>query len=71
MRRTAMSGDYTVGGDPERRQLPTAGAAISLALNLATRAPEADTFGVLRNGERIATVEREQDGAVQVRGVTR
>ncbi len=65
------TGDYTVGGDPKRRQLPTAGAAMSLAITLASRAPEADTFPVLRNGDRVAAVERDDRGTVQVRMVTR
>ena len=70
MSRTRTNGDFTVGGDPKRRPLPTVGAALSLACNLATRATAADTFGVYRNGDRVATVERDEHGRVTARMAT-
>lgn len=64
MSRRAMTGDYTVGGD--ERQLPSAGAAISLALNLACHADGERQFGVYERSTQIARVRRDEQGNVTV-----
>ena len=69
MSRRKSDGPYTVGGDEQERGLPSEGAAISLALTLATRSEMERQFGVFFGRDQVARVERHGDGTISVKEV--
>lgn len=68
-KRKNNGGPFTVGGDEQERGLPSVGAAISLALTLASRSEGERQFGVFQDSWQMYRIERHSDGTITVQDV--